>query len=50
MPKTCQIELKDIVERDPLAPMDELSKELVWKFRYQTFSIANVVHLKLDVV
>jgi len=24
------------VEREPLAPMDELSKELVWKFRYQT--------------
>ncbi len=33
MAKAYELELKDIVERDPLAPMFEQDKELVWRFR-----------------
>lgn len=33
LPKTYQQELLEIVERDPLAPLFELDKELVWRFR-----------------
>ena len=31
--KAYEQELKEIVERDPLAPMFEQDKELVWRFR-----------------
>jgi hypothetical protein len=34
VPKAYEKELKDIVERDPLHPVFEQDKELVWRFRY----------------
>ena len=33
VPKAYEKELKDIVERDPLHPVFEQDKELVWRFR-----------------
>ena len=33
VPKQYIQQLQDIVARDPLAPTDELSNELVWRFR-----------------
>ena len=33
LPKAYEGELQDIVERDPLAPLFEQDKELVWRFR-----------------
>lgn len=34
VPKAYEKELKDIVERDPLHPVFEQDKELVWRFRW----------------
>ena len=34
MPKAYERELKEIVSRDPLAPLFEQDKELIWRFRY----------------
>lgn len=34
MPKAYEKELKDIVERDPLHPLYEQDRELIWRFRY----------------
>ena len=33
IPKHYEQELKDIVKRDPLHPLYEQEKELIWKFR-----------------
>ncbi len=33
VPKAYEQELKEIVSRDPLAPLFEHDKELIWRFR-----------------
>lgn len=34
VPKAYENDLRDIVDRDPLAPLFEQDKELVWRFRF----------------